>query len=315
MGIGLATLITALLAGAFAGTGTASGSISQGNANARNAQLKAQLRSQYPELSETQLDALIAQYGDVGGGFFDASKWGDQTDREAINRMLADIDSAYADLGYAPEMPTEAELDKIMQDANSEIDSENNRLLNMYKDSLDESKELLSNEMANNAAMFSDYRNQTLTNEAVRQQAIAGSTRFELDRQQRNAISRGASAAQRLVSNINTSLGLQAQSAQQALETSNALAQNLLNYRQAQQGVRDSYLNSRNAYTSQVANTLSGQAERRLNYSNAKRQEALDKYNYAYDAWNERVANKFQGNSLGEGIYRSRYGNGKRNAI
>lgn len=276
----------------------------------RNKALKEELRNRYPELSESQIDALIAQYGDVGTGLMDPGHWGDQTDREGLEKLLSDVDNAYAELGYQPEAPDEAELEKIMQDAYSEIDAENNLLLDLYKDTYGESRNVLQEELMNNATAFNDYRNQVLTNEAMRQQSLAGSTRYELDRQQRNAISRGASAAQRLVANINTQLGLQASSAQQALETSNTLAQSLINQRQANQNIRNAYLDSRNAYNSQVANNLAGQAERRYNYGQARRQGAIDKYNYLYDLWNEKVSNRFQGNSVGEGIYRSRYGTG-----
>ena len=146
----------------------------------------------------------------------------------------------------------------------------------------------------------------------MQQQAIAGSVRFELDRQQRNAITRGASAAQRLVTNINTQLGLQAQSAQQSLDTSNALAQNLLAHRQAQQGLRQDYFNARNQYNRDVASTISGQAERRLAHGRAAKGNAIDDNEYAYQAWEQRLNNSGLG-SLGEGIYRSRYGNRQNN--
>lgn len=310
-GSAIAILIASLIAAAGA---TAGGQWGTSKATIRrNNELKTDLRSKFPELSEAQIDALVAQYGDVGSGLFDPGHWGDQTDYTAIDNLMKELEAAYNDIGEQPNAPTDAELNKIMEDAYAEVDAENTRLLNLYKDSLLDTKGALQEEIANNNAMFADYRNQVLTNNAMQQQAIAGSTRYELDRQQRNAISRGASAAQRLVSNINTSLGLQAQSAQQALNTSNVLAQSLLNHRQAQQGARDAYLNSKNAYNSQLANTMAGQAERKLSYGRAKRQDAIDKYNYAYDTWNDRVNNYFQGNSLGAGIYRSRYGSGGRN--
>ena len=80
---------------------------------------------------------------------------------------------------------------------------------------------------------MNDYVNQLLSNQAQATNAIAGSTRSELQRSQRNAISRGATAAMRLVSNINTELGLQNKAAQQSLDTSNNLAQMLLTQRQS----------------------------------------------------------------------------------
>ena len=59
------------------------------------------------------------------------------------------------------------------------------------------------------------------------------------------------------------------------------------------------------------ANQLSGQAERKLSYGQGKVGWAMDKNQYERDAWNERLSNYFSGNSLGEGLYRSRYGTGR----
>ena len=313
----IAALVLAAIAAAGATAGATVHGVEARNTNQRNRQLADWLRQTYPELSQTQIEGIVSQYGDKQiNGLFDFANWGDQSDTSGLQNLMKQVNEAYEKFGYQPEAPSEADLDRIMNDAYSEIDAENNRLLNMYQDTFNDSRQALKEEIANNNAMFTDYRNQMLTNEAMQQQAIAGSTRFELDRQQRNAITRGASAAQRLVTNINTQLGLQAQSAQQSLDTSNALAQNLLAHRQAQQGARDAYLSSRNAYNAQVANNLSGQAERRLNYGRAARQNAIDKYNYAYDQWNDQINNYFQGNSLGAGIYRNRYGSGSnKNAI
>jgi hypothetical protein len=273
--------------------------------------LKHWLRKQYPDLSETQIDALIDEYGDKPFNLFDPSTWGDQSDITGLKRMLKDIEDAYAELGYMPESLTDSQIQEIEDNARAEIDAETRQILDLHDQTLDRTTDALQQNLRENNAMFSDFRNQILTNENLAQQSIAGSTRYELDRQQRNAITRGASAAQRLVSNINTQLGLQAQSAQQSLDTSNALAQQLLAQRQAQAGIRQDYTNALNQYDSNKANTLAGQAERRQSYAQGKVGWSMDRNQYARDAWNERLGNYFQGNSLGEGIYRSRYGTGR----
>lgn len=274
-------------------------------------------------VTEDQAKAIYDQYkgSNVSETFWDKFNpgnwfggWGREgyyTDWDAIDRDFKYLQDAHNKIGYMPEAPTQDELAKTQQDAYDEIDKENQSLIDLYNQSFQNSTSQLQNEMAENSAMFGDYRNQILTNEAMRQQAIAGSTRYELDRQQRNAIVRGASAAQRLVANINTQLGLQAQSAQQSLDTSNALAQNLLAHRQAQQGIRNSYMNAQNTHNSQLASVLSGQTERRANYGQARKQAAIDDYNYAYDAWNTKANDYFQGNSTLEGIYKSSYGKNK----
>ena len=281
----------------------------------KNKDLADKLKKEYPDLTEDQIKLLIDQYGEkYANSFFDVKNYGDQTDLEGLNKLMEDIQKAHELYGDAPKALTPKELAKIQEDAYAEIDAENQRLLDLYNQSFNNSQTQLQDELLENSAMFGDYRNQILTNEAMRQQAIAGSTRFELDRQQRNAITRGASAAQRLVANINTQLGLQAQSAQQSLDTSNALAQNLLAHRQAQQNVRNSYLNLQNQHNKDIANTLSGQAERRYNYGQGRKQGAIDDYNYAYKTWDENVSNANLG-QLGESIYRKTYGNTLNNSL
>ena len=145
----------------------------------------------------------------------------------------------------------------------------------------------------------------------MNQQMLAGSTRFELERQQRNAIVRGASAAQRLVANINTQLGMQAKSAQLSLDTSNALAQQLLMHREAQSKVRGDYLTLKNNDAANRANLMSTSITRRNDNASRALSEALDQRRIAQDAWNNRVSNYFAGNSTGETIYRRRYGSNK----
>lgn len=235
----------------------------------------------------------------------------DTFDKDDLDAELAKLQAAYDELGYAPEMLSSDQLKEIEEGAYADIDAENRQIFDLYDRTLNRTTDALQQNLMENNAAFSDYRNQLLTNDVMNQQAIAGATRFELDRQQRNAITRGASAAQRLVANINTQLGMQAQSAQQALQTSNALAQQLLAHRQAQAGIRQDYTNALNQYDMNRANQLSGQAERRMNYAQGKMDFNLQKNQYARDAWNERVNNYFQGDSTGAGIYRQQYGSGK----
>lgn len=303
-----AALILAAIAAAAGGTAVG---VQYGNSqasDAKNKNLKNYLRRSHPELSESQIEALVAQYGDDGFNLFNADTWTDKTDRAGLDRMLSDIDNAYNDLGVMPEQLSLEELTNIENQARGEIDAENRQILDLYDQVASNTNNLLQQQFDENNQMFADYRNQALTNEAMQQQAIAGSTRYELDRSKRNAIMRGASAAQRLVSNINTQLGMQAKSAQQSLDTSNALAQQLLSHRQAQAGLRQDYMNSMNQNLMNRANLLKGGAERKLGYAQSQMDHALNRNQYARDAWNNRVNDYFQGNSLGEGIYRNRYG-------
>lgn len=219
---------------------------------------------------------------------FDPNTWGKRqtTDYDSLDRYYQDYLKWKDEVG---DMPMAPDVDTIMAQAEQTIDAENAQLNDLYDQTFNRSNEALQQELLDNSAAFSDYRNQLLTNEAMQQQAIAGSTRYELDRQQRNAISRGASAAQRLVSNINAQLGLQAQSAQQSLNTSNALAQQLLAHRQAQAGLRNSYIDAMNNRDMQRANLIQGSAERRTNYQNQLYNQAYNNYEAKKDAWEDRI--------------------------
>lgn len=204
-------------------------------------------------------------------------------------------------VGKRPEMPNAQDY---FQEASDIINAENRGLEDLYDQMFSNSKNLLEEQLADNNAMFADYRNQTLTNEAMVNQAIAGSARFELDRQKRMAISRGASAAQRLVTNINTQLGLQAQAAQQSLNTSNALAQQLLAHRQAQAGLRQDYMNAQNQHINNLTGLRKGNAERILNYQNGKLGQAMDAYDIDMQRYNDRLSS-IQGTNPWAGAYTS----------
>ena len=260
-------------------------------------------------LSEEQIQALIDEYSDDRDYILKYETWGDHSDPDSLAARLEFLKNAYDQLGEIPDALTDKDLARIQEEAYNEIDAENQRLLDLYNQSFANSETQLQNALLENSAMFGDYRNQVLTNEAMRQQAIAGSVRYELDRQQRNAITRGASAAQRLVAGINSQLGLQAQSAQQALDTSNALAQNLLAHRQAQQGVRNDYLTLQNQHNRDIASILSGQAERRFNYGQERKQGAIKENDYARNTWYDDRSEYFKGDSLLENAY----GYGRRN--
>jgi hypothetical protein len=305
--MGTLAAILLLLAGAVGVAGGVTHGYTQNQVNENNKNLKKELREQFPNLTEYEIDALIGQYGD---SYNDLGRWftTDASEKEALWNSLSKLDSAKEELGARPEDLTLEQLNEIENQASGEIDAENRQLLDLYNQVNNQSTDLLNQQMLENQQAFTDYRNQILTNNAMQQQAIAGSTRYELQRSQRNAIIRGASAAQRLVANINTQLGMQAKAAQQSLDTSNALAQQLLAHRQAQAGLRSDYINNMNQNAMNRANTLRGSTERKANYAQSRLDNALNKNQYAQDAWNNRVADYFSGDSVGEGIYRRQYG-------
>lgn len=290
-------------------------------------------------LSDDQIEQLVEDYSyqfnftDWDSWFrdFDDVKW------DELNKWLDEQLEATEELGYGSERPTEEDLEEIAQEAEQEILDEEHGLEQMYEDTYLDSVNRLDQANAEITALYDqalqretsafqkelDYNNQTygdminqiLTNDAMSQQAIAGATRYEMDRERRNAISRGASAAMRLVGNINTQLGLQNQAAQQSLDTSNQLAQMMLNQRQAGSSLRQNYINALNTnayskagqinnYTGQriglssdranaLAGLRNGLTERAWGYGRNKRDAAYNDWHNAHQDWLDSVYEHF----------------------
>jgi hypothetical protein len=117
-----------------------------------------------------------------------------------------------------------------------------------------------------------------------------GTVGSEMSRARRNAIEAGASAGMRIAENVNTVLSMQNKQSQLSLETSNQLAQQLLNQRQAAMGITGSYnemlsKNSaeRRSYKDQAADT---RFNRGVSNYNAWNQQANDRYNNAMTDYN-----------------------------
>ena len=91
------------------------------------------------------------------------------------------------------------------------------------------------------------------------------------------------------VSNINVQLGTQAQSAQNALNTSNALAQQLLAQQQANSQLRGEYMN-----------VIGNQYSKVKNAQATNRQMADSAYNNSYERWNKNFTEKFGDNPFAQ---------------
>lgn len=231
-----------------------------------------QILSTYDNGKSQFLDGKLAFTNDVG------------FDTKAFNEALKDYESWKDKVGEMPEYVDEEAINRLADNA---IDTENSQIQALYDEMLGRTTDLYKADLDASNQSYNDYVNQMLSNQAQTTNTIAGSARSELQRSQRNAINRGATAAMRLVSNINTELGLQNKAAQQSLDTSNNLAQMLLTQRQSAAQLRSQYGNELNDYTANKANLLSGTAERKANYRNTMRDEAYSNYQNKMDRWND----------------------------
>jgi hypothetical protein len=240
--------------------------------------------------SENELDALLEEeYGGTKFRLSDFSTWGADHDFD-WDAFEQDYQNYLDWRDKVGEMPDEIDYDAVANLANAQIDAENAQVGALYDQMLSRSEGSYRNALAENNAMYNDQVNTLLSNSAAETNALAGSMAWQQKRATRNAITRGASAAQRLTASINAQLGTQAQASTQALETSNTLAQMLLSQRQAASSIRQSYNSDLNEYTGNKASLLSGTAERKASYRNSQLSAAESMHDAQMDQWNNRLS-------------------------
>lgn len=144
------------------------------------------------------------------------------------------LDSLYSEM---PEVDWDSAVDTVLNGEDA--------LTNAYLEELAQSEARqttnFENQLKENQMAFDDYRSQVLGNQYQQNAQLMGSVDSAMSKARRNALEAGASAGLRMAENINTTLALQNKQAQTSLETSNQLAQQLLNQRQAAAGIRSDY--------------------------------------------------------------------------
>lgn len=261
---------------------------------------------------ESYADQILNEYAGTDFNLFDGSTWGKRhtTDIDAMKRDYDEYQKVLGELGDMPAMP---DPDAIASAADRDIDAENAQVLALYDQMLGRSNDAFQRELDSSNAAYNDYVSQTLSNNAMATNAIAGSTRYEMDRARRNAIRRGASAAQQLTASVNAQLGLQNRAAQQQLETSNQLASALLQQRQAAAQLRGDYVNNLNADASRRAGLISGTAERKNSLRRGYQSEAWDRYDANKERWNDRIYGALGDNPFADVYKRQQMRNAKTN--
>lgn len=233
---------------------------------------------------EGYLDAYKSENNDIFNlwGLF-GDKYG--YDSESMLADLARLSDASAN------MPTAPNREQMYADAQKQIEDENAEILGMYDADKQRQTELYNNLMSQNNTAYNRNVGQIMSNDYQKNAQLMGTVRSELQRSQRNALESGASAGMRIAENINTTLSLQNRQSQQSLETSNNLAQMLLNQQQANAGLRSEYGNYLSQDADKRASLKSGTAERvenqfanRLNSAESIYDSQMRDYENAYDA-------------------------------
>jgi hypothetical protein len=163
--------------------------------------------------------------------------------------------------------PVAPDYQKIYNEAQEAIDAENQGLYALLDSNLARQTANYQDELGNLNQMYNDYTRQILSNDYIKNQQLMGSVGSALSKSKQSALEAGASAGARLAGNINTILGVQNKQTQQSLETSNQLAQAMLNQRQAAAGIRGNYNQMLNSDTQSRIGIQQGSTERKNNYA------------------------------------------------
>ena len=232
-------------------------------------------------LSDAEKKALLREYFIQGRSDVDKS-----VDFEALIRDLGDLDT----VATAPDSSEYfRDYDTVYGEAQAAIDAENQMLL----DSLNSDLTALGD-------AYTTSRNSILTNQHMLNQQTMDTMAYDMTKARRNAIEAGASAGVRIAGNVNAMLSAQNKASQQSLETSNQLAQMLVNQRNAEAGLRDSWRDVQMSTYDRVQNRVSSERSK----DQARYDDAYSAYQGALDKSvnpNNRIADRLS-------KYRTQYG-------
>lgn len=158
-----------------------------------------------------------------------------------LPEMFAEYDALGDPLYKTYEMPL---YDEYLKEAELEIAQQNAEKYANLDELLSLSKETYGSQLANISESYDYARDKLLAGHQLKNAQLMDSLQSGMERSRRNALEAGASAGIRIADNINTLLSVQNKQASTSMETANQLAQMMINQRNAEAGVRSSYLNT-----------------------------------------------------------------------
>lgn len=174
-------------------------------------------------------------------------------------------------------------------------------------------KDFYTSQLKDSADAYNYNANAILGNQTRQNAMIQDSLRSDLARTRQNALEAGASAGLRIAGNVNATLAAQNKAAQTSMETSNNLAQLLLNQRQAAAGIRSDYRN----YMSESNRYRDSQQSDYLNRRASERELARNSWQDRIDTAEDRLSTGNLGTAYdyASGELRNKiYGNGNTKA-
>lgn len=243
-------------------------------------------------LSAPEQDALLdSYYTEYDNGLYNL--WGLQGTSEKfdLDTFLKDI-GEYGNIEVAPTLSKYVNIDDALATAQESVDAENERLL-----------ALLNEDLQRTGDAYTQAKNTLLTGQYQRNMQTMDTLSSDMARSRRSAIEAGASAGIRIAENVNTLLTAQNKMSQQSLDTSNQLAQMLLNQRNAEAGLRSQWRDTQ----SSTYDRVQGRAQNEMSIGQQR-------YNQAQEDWQRRNdANVSESNVLQDSMLkhkqRSAYSN------
>lgn len=224
--------------------------------------------------------AMLNQLSDAELGGSLQEYWGDQNVAFGVKQNTFDTASALQDLLNAQnlELPIERSYQDIWDEAAGKIDAENAKAAALYDDALKYQQNIYDRQLSGLGNDYNTYAKQALALDYVKNQQLLGNLEGTMNKARQNSLEAGASAGIRLANNVNTLMSTQNQQAMQSLQTSNNLAQMLLNQRNAAMGIQSNMANAYANNASQKAGLVKGDFERKQ----AAAGSAWDTYQQSY---------------------------------
>jgi hypothetical protein len=104
-------------------------------------------------------------------------------------------------------------------------------------------QDMYKNQLNENFTLYNQQANRLLSNQYLANAQTYDALQSDMRKSRQNALEAGASAGLRLANNVNTLLSAQNKQSQISMDTSNSLAEMLLQQRQAASGIRSNYAN------------------------------------------------------------------------
>lgn len=235
------------------------------------------------DMNPAELGAALESYFEDTDGNGLAQLIGGDIDKLNIDDALRDLAEIqeYDALG----MPVLEDANTTYQKALATINQENAEIEAMYDQLLSQQRTGYQQQLQDVNRAYGDYRQQVLGNQYAQNAQLLGTAQSTMSRARQRALEAGASAGVRLAGNVNTLLSMQNQQASQSLQTSNNLAQMLLNQQQAAAGIRGDFQGALASDTSRRADLRRGSAERANAYGNSMLQTNQSIYDQQMQRW------------------------------